>query len=620
MAAIASLLLVEVYDLDVFWNVAIGRDILATGSVPSVDRYTLAGMGHSYFDIHWLFQVVAALSHRAAGWAGVELLAAAAWAATLLLAARAARRHAPAVVVSVLAFVAAVGSAERFLPRPEIATFLGLALFWERLADGDPRSRRDLALLVAAQAAWANAHGLFVLGPFLAGCAVVDEALRRLRGEPDALRERALLLAALLPATVATPHGLGTWRYAWLLVTQVGPGRPALFAALGELSPTFGSAFRSSPAFWAWAALAALAVGLALAAIANGRARELPAGRLLAGLGLLAASLTGRRNVALFAVAAIPLAAELFRIAAPRLVERARRATVALPAAAAMLAFAAWPLSGRYWLRMEIPARTGLGVTPSFFPHGLPAFLDRIGFAGNVYNSNTIGGFYLFHGFPRRLPLTEGRWTAYDDAVATRILSAPSDPRAFSRVIADYGIGAILLAHSSPEARALLPRLPLDPGWRLAWYDCAASFWLASSPGPAVPAASLAAGPSSAPRRVDDAILLDLFYESLGAPAVDARIDALSRAAGFGWKREAMLLERGRLLRERGRDAESEAAFRSIATEFPSSAPAWGELATFAMLRGDLAGAESLLRRGLEADPRSEELRRNLLRIKEVRP
>lgn len=43
--AVASFLVSEIADLDVFWNVTIGYDILARRSVPHFDRYAAAGFG-----------------------------------------------------------------------------------------------------------------------------------------------------------------------------------------------------------------------------------------------------------------------------------------------------------------------------------------------------------------------------------------------------------------------------------------------------------------------------------------------------------------------------------------------------------------------------------------------
>lgn len=616
-ASVAAFLVVEVYDLDVFWNVTIGRDILATRSIPSVDRYTVAGLGHPYQDIHWLFQVAAALAHAAAGWAGVELLGAAVWGLTLVFVWRATARHAPAAAAAVLVFFSAMASAERFLPRPEIATFLGIALFWERLAVGRFRSGRDVALLVLAQVVWANAHGLFVLGPFLAGCYLVVALARGDRGPGGEARALGRLLALLLLATLATPHLFRGWTYAWLLVTQVGPGASRLMKSLAELSPTFGEAFRSSPAFWFYAALLLLTAASAAVAVSR---RVVPPARLLAVLGLLAASVTGRRNVVLFALAAAPFCAEALSPAVPALLRRLSGRVPAAVLSAAMLAWAVYPLSGRYYLASELPARFGLGVTPSFFPHGLPAFLDRIGFEGTVYNSNSIGGFYLFHGFPERLPLTEGRWTAYDEATVSRLLSAPADAGLFRRVVEEYRIEGLVLQHASTETRPLLRRLPSDPSWRLVWYDHAASLWLRSDRWGRVPAVDLRRGLRLAPpRRAEDALLLDQFYRHVGPVALAPRITNLRRAVDLGWRRAELLGWLGGLEIEAGLLLEAERTYRALLADDPSSTLARNELAYLAAGRGDLPEAERLLSESVRLDPSDRRVAAELERLRGAR-
>jgi hypothetical protein len=600
--AIAAFLVVEVYDLDVWWNVVIGRDILATLSVPKVDRYTTAGLGHSYQDIHWLFQVAAALAERAGGWSGVVVLQVAIWSVALAFCYRAARRWASREVSAALVFLAAMACVERFLPRPEIVTCVMMAVFYARLQAGRYRSVRDLALLAALQIVWANAHGLFVIGPFMAGCYLIEEVARGRRSEA---RPPAVLFAVLLVCSVFTPHGAGSWEYAWLLITQVGPSASNLMRSLGELSPTFGAASRSGTAFWFFLAL--LVVTVAAIAVR----RRVSIARLLIVTGMAVAACSGRRNVVLFALVAAPFAAEqmaMLRFPRPAI----------WAASALVLAWAAFPLSGRYYLFMQIPARFGLGLTPSFFPHSLPAYLDRIGFTGQVYNSNTIGGFYLFHGFPKRLPLSEGRWTAYDEETVTRILHAPKDPALWNWVLNTYKINALLLHHASPEARDLVPRLPRDARWRLVWFDYAASLWVRSDLPGAPPTLDLEhAPPLPPPPRVDDCIIANIFFRAVGA--VDSRIRNLEQMASFGWKREMFMEELGQLQTGAKRHADAERTYHTLVTENPRNASAYNELAYLAVLRGDTARAEAMLQQALTLDPNNRDYQANMARLHSAR-
>jgi hypothetical protein len=208
---------------------------------------------------------------------------------------------------------------------------------------------------------------------------------------------------------------------------------------------------------------------------------------------------------------------------------------------------------------MRIPAHPGLGLSPSMFPLGLPALLDRAGFRGHVYNSASLGGFYMLHGYPARRPLVETRWTAYDEPVLERILRAPASEEAWRRLVADYRIEGVLLDHLSVEARLLLPRLAADPSFRLAYLDAAASFW-ARGPFPAASA-------PLPPERLEDNIRLSVFYGMVGE--LPAQLALLERAAGFGWRRPKFLGQIAALQLRLGRNADAARTLRQLLDEEP---------------------------------------------------
>lgn len=608
--SIGSFLINQVYDLDVWWHVTIGNDILSRLSVPVHDRFAAAALGRPYHDSHWLFQVVLAGAHHLAGMAGVESVMIVLWGSALFFCHRAMRRWVTPSVSYLLLFLAAMASMERFLPRPEIVTFLMIALFCWLLQEGKYRTPLGLALFGVLQSVWANCHGLFVIGPFLAGCYWLAAAGGKIRKRDTDFTALSVLLTVLLAATLLTPYPFDGWRYALLLFSEAGHASPVALKGVGELSPTFGAAARSAPAFWFFAALLAVSLITGLPALLR---RQASSARLLIAVGMGAAALSGRRNMALFALAAAPFAAEQLAVLLSGRVRLPRPAV--LLAALAMLAWAWFPLSGRYYLMMEIPSRFGWGATPSFFPHGLPAFLDRSGFRGQVFNSNTIGGFYLYHGYPQRLPLTDGRWEVYDRQVLDAIRRAPANPLIWQRLVTAYDIRGILLQHASPESRALLPLLPGDAGWRLVYYDHAASFWMRSdTPGlPPAVAVSPAGGLPPIPGRIDDCLILDLFLRDVGAD--ELRLRNLERAVSFGWRTDRLRESAGMVQIKLGRLAEAEKSFQALIREAPGNLTALNELAYIAFSRGDLKGAESLLRRALTIDPGNRSSQANYSKI-----
>lgn len=611
---ISAFLINQIYDLDVWWQVAIGRDILAHGSVPAVDRFAAAALGRPYHDSHWLFQVLLAAADRVGGMTGVQLVMVALWTAILGCVGRAASRWVPPAYWAPLLFLAAMASTERFLPRPELVTFLGVAFLYWRLQEGRYRSWKDQLLLLAMQLVWVNGHGLFVLGPFLIGCYWLMAVIGKPGGERAALPPLSRLLALSVGVTLVTPYGWENWRYALLLFQEAGPRAPKLLKSVGELSPTFGAATMSGVAFWFFLTLlivVALAGGWALL-----RKAPVSGARLLIVAAMFVAALTGRRNMVLFALVAVPFAAEqLHRL--PAISRRAEQALI-FAAAALMLLWSWYPLSGNYYLRMELPSRTGFGATPSFFPHGLAAFLEKIDYRGQVFNANTLGGFYLYHRYPEQVSFTDGRWEIYADGLFDEINRSLSSPAAWQIFAERQAITGILLQHASSEARSLLPVLRNNPRWRLIYLDAAASFWVGADAYRTVPTLAPEALPElPAAPRLDDCLILDQFYRQMGLNAPRAR--NLERALTFGRSTDTLLAGLGATLVAMERYPEALAVFERLHREYPRNTMALNELAFLAYRRGDMVQAEDLLRQALELDPNNADTQANYQRVRNSR-
>jgi hypothetical protein len=607
---VLAFLVHEICSLDVWWHVTIGRDILSTWSIPRLDRYSVAGMGRPYHDSHWLFQVMLAVSHRLMGWVGVQVAMISAWGAALYLCYLGTRRWASPLPAAVLVFVSAMVSVERFIPRPEVVTFFCIALFQLLLLHRRYLTIRDLSVLALAQVVWANSHGLFVIGPFMIGCYWIIAGWERLRRKTSDFSAISRALAVVLIATVITPFGLRGWRYAGLLFSEIGSDAPLILQSLGELGGTFGRAARDAPAFWFFLVL--LAATCVAVAVSLWQRRLSP--RLLILFGMTLASFSGRRNVVLLALVAAPFLAEVAegRLEVPRNWSRRISATAAI----LMLVWSYFPLSGAYYVRMEIPARVGFGATKSFFPHQLREFLDSIEFRGRIYNSNTLGGFYLYHGFPDRLPLIDGRWEVFDSEKLVEILSASRDRSAWRRLTAEFDFDGVLLAHTSSEAETLVTILHEEVDWRPVYYDQAASFWLRESYPNLAPAIDLD-DPTTLPQlnRVDDGLILDAFLNSAAAKAL--RVVNLQRTLEFGVRRGFLLEELGSLQVDMQLWDDAEASFSELLSLDPEHTVALNELAFLAYNRGDLQRSAELMERALTIEPENLELRQNYERVRD---
>ena len=612
--SIAAFLFRQIHELDIWWQLAIGRDILARHAIPIVDSYSMAGGGRHYHDSHWLFQVAAALVHDAWGMAGLELSVVLIWGVTLWICFRSMDDRVSMPVRLLLLFLAAMAASERFRPRPELATYLMVALFYYSLRKRSFVTLRGKCLIALCQVIWTNTHGLFVLGPFMIICARLSALWEDPAGKSNDQLQLCRLLVLCLFATIVSPYGWGTWRYALLLSAEAGGRGAAVFKSLGELGPTLGPDTVSKPAFWFFAVLALLSLGTVVQALRRGRVQTNGL-FVVAGMALLA--LSGRRNMVLFVLVAAPFVSG--QLAVLGWGRKGPPAPVTVAMAAAVLFWAYLPLSGVYYTSLHPkPTGFGLGATPSYFPYGLPALLDRVSFRGAIYNCNMLGGFYLYHGYPKRLPLFDGRWEVYDPAALNEIMAAAHDRNLWQRLMRRYDFKGILLHHDAVESRGLLPRLSADPMWRLVYLDYAASFWMRSDqpalPPPVDPA--LVVSRPDRPVGYYDRTCLDRFLYLTNASA--PRIDNLNRLLALGVERESVLELLGGAYLDAADFARAEAVFAEILRQHPRNARAMVNLAAACGNRGNLAKAEGYLNAALRQEPDNVAARGNLAMLRQL--
>jgi len=169
LAAIAWLLgCQELFDGDVWWHVRAGQWIRDNHQVPTLDPFTFASADRSWIDLHWLFQVILAAVYAAGGVRGIILMAAAVSTAVLLIGLTARVRPCPSWVAAACWLPALVAMSARLVPRPELFSYLAMALYLAVLFRTDDRPALAWALPIV-QVVWVNAHSLFVLGPIILG-------------------------------------------------------------------------------------------------------------------------------------------------------------------------------------------------------------------------------------------------------------------------------------------------------------------------------------------------------------------------------------------------------------------------------------------------------------------
>lgn len=621
IAAIGFFLLRQVSDYDVWFHLSLGKEILRNG-LPATDRFTLLSMGRPLHDSQWLFQFILAAGYSLVGTWWLQVVQIGCWCLILWLVHRATRVWVSPTMSCLLLLLVAIASEERFTARPEIVTYLMVVIFAWRLQQGRYRTWTDIALLVFLQVVWTNSHGVFVIGPFLAGCYLLPAIIKGIRDNGyDEARSLGKLTGATAVACLVSPYGWGGIRFAWLLFTEVGPEASQVLKMVNEMASPFGESARQCIAFWAYLVLIATFLTSWLTALLARRDKMSPA-RTLIPLTLLALSLTARRNVPLFALVAAPVIAEhLSLIGSVRL----RRACYATVATAMVLACSTWsPRPALQYLRHWAPHRIGMGISPVHFPLSLPAFLDRIGFSGPIFNSLSLGGYYGFHRSPGDIPFYDARLEAHDQQkllqVFATIDNAYSQPEQWRNLVNRYDFRGLLIEHVSGEAMGLLQLVASDPTWRLVYLDYAASFWISTdsqSLPPAVEATTVATLAAKAENRIE-AENLDYFLDKTGM-FPEQRLLVLERTRQF-WENPAILKDIGLLQVKMGKLVEADRTFRQLLVSNPKERMTLTTLAQIALLRGDRDTAEKFLLQALSYYPDDRDLRENLGRIRNVRP
>lgn len=618
IVTIAFLLVRKISEYDIWFHLTLGREIIQNRSIPVIDTFSLLNKGRAFHDSQWLFQVLAAAGFSSMGVYWLQLLQAGLWGLTFWAVYRSVRTWGSVPGSYLLLLIVAFACEERFTIRPELVSIAMIALIYLQLQQNRFHKPADMALLFVLQVIWTNCHGIFIIGPLMAGCYLVVAVTRDLSNRDFSDSRRLALLTLLLTvACLITPYGWDGLKFTWLLATQVGPSAPSIFRSVYDLRPPFGPSSRSVIAFWFYFALVAAFFSSLLTIVIHDR-RKIPYARVMIVSAMFVLSLTGIRNIPLFAVVAAPLIAEIFAATEPK---RIRRITAALTTVVMIAGLMVWsPRPALNHLITWIPYRFGLGVAADYVPLGLPAFLDRIRFNGPIYNTQGLGGFYEFHGYPRRIPFLDGRFEAYDPQVLYRLVettfNAYRNPEPWYALEKRFGFQGLLLENGSGDSIGLLPLIAKDNRWRLVYLDYAASFWLRTDQPdlpPAVDQTTLTALIDNVANSVQ-AENLGVFLEKTERfPIQRLRLLELAESR---WQTAEFTKNLGLLQMNLGQLDEAESTFKRLLTRHPKSLQTLLTLAQIALLRGDRTGAENYLIRGAELYPNDADVRENLAAIR----
>lgn len=398
----------RVADPDLYGHLRFGQQILAAAQVPRVDTYSYSVVGLRWISHEWLSDVLLAWFYFHWGVIGLKVMKLGCTAAIIVLLLEAMRETGASVVTQIsIMLLAGIRLSAQMQFRPQIFTYLLLALILMLLARDNFRGRAMLWVAVPIFALWANLHGGFVIGLSAMGLyAIVRGGQDFATGHgPARFFHLAAVTSACIVATVLTPYGTGSW-----LSVLHTIGNPEMLRAINEWQPLLSAMvveYHSAPMLFVYD-LSMLAIFLGTAGvIALAPSTDDLAMIAIAGV-LVASAFIQVRNVPLGMMAAmIPLA---------------RHATLALRArwpAGSSSSVPPRPISlpGQIVLLIAafaLAAETGLfsstlGLTEPY-PVGALEFMQRHNLSGNMLCEYSWNDYVIFHESPRDKVFLDSRF------------------------------------------------------------------------------------------------------------------------------------------------------------------------------------------------------------------
>lgn len=475
LAIAVALQIHPVDDWDAWWHLATGRWIAEHGAIPTADPFAYSSGEGFWLNRQWLFELPLYGIWRAFGSAGTALAVGVLFVAALGVSFFHLRVRLPAWASALLVLVISQAAVERFVVRPEAATFLFLAVAL-RLLDGRPTGRRMTAF-AACQIVWANCHALSILGVGLVGARLATRLLAP-EGSAAERREDVRLLAAGAAAAVVaeclTPFGVRGALYPFWLLRLIG-SESVLSAAIVEHRPPVLGELTTPVAVGFVALLVLTGLAATLLARQGWSAIRLRLAPLAWALGCVGLALLSRRNVALLGFGAVPLWSYAFAEPARRadrwLAERPAAGASALTVVAVGLLVLLFAIADDgYYFRSRLTRSFGLGESAQLFSPEAVGMLPP----GPVFNDDLLGGYLMWAGHPSRQVFIDGRLQVHSPALFAEYVRVFEDPGAFSGLDARFRFSSVVLLHAVPGRLELAVALARRPEWRVAYLDASA--------------------------------------------------------------------------------------------------------------------------------------------------
>jgi hypothetical protein len=434
-------------DPGTLWHLRLGREILASGTVPRVDTLTFTRAQSPWVDQSWAFDVLLASVVDHWGWSAVIAIVAVglAWLYSALARGLIRDGFSPLTAIVVAILSAAIGCIH-FLIRPHLFTF-GFVYLTLRACQKQHRDGGWSVFLVPLYTlVLANLHGGFLCLPVIVATAGFGHAIS---GARDRARRRELVkfgaaFAVSCVAALVNPYGFGLYRHVGNLLISSG-----VTSLIIEYQPApFG---KPEAEVLEWVLLAL--IGLPVVS-----ARRIDRYQLSHVLVWLHLALTSIRNAPFFALAAAPALATLVD-GLPTAIRRSWKSDER---------HSIWPLAATLGLLLIVSRGVSLGgFDHKKWPFSALDALNHQPTTTRLFHEQDWGGLIAAECQPTRRSYLDDRFELFGKEAILEYIDVLTGGPAWD-VIRDRD--NIEIAWLRPD-RGLAKRLLKEPGWEVLYRD-----------------------------------------------------------------------------------------------------------------------------------------------------
>ncbi|MBI2632865.1 MAG: hypothetical protein HYW78_00540 [Parcubacteria group bacterium] len=456
-----------------------GEIFFQSGNILTTNFYSYTETDFKTENHHWGFGVLTYLLWEWFGIYGPQLFFVAISLATFFIFFNFARKQTGAGIAGILALFILPLLGERTEIRPEAISYLFAAIFFYilyRYRDGTLRARW-LYILLLIQIIWTNTHIYFFLGPALVGAFWLESALvKELRTKYFLFFSR--LLCATIFATLINPFGIKGALAPLTIFENYG------YRLAENQSVWFIEKIVNSPSFLFFKIVFVIFVASLIAAFFAKRkaAERYPLSLLFISVGIGGMGLVAIRNFALFGFFALALIA--FNLSAIReklyaqkisyfFHDRSKVKKLVDLVAIGIIGISSFIVfQNNYFVFLSNWGQFGLGLAPR--NSAAADFFKQNNLQGPIFNNYDIGGYLIFHLFPRERVFVDNRPEAYSVDFFQKVYIPMQESNAIWKIVdEEYKFNTLFFSHRdlTPWGQNFLVQRVQDPAWAPVFVD-----------------------------------------------------------------------------------------------------------------------------------------------------